>query len=576
MSAGYLLYTGLQTVKNSHNRSGQFWVLFRHFFSRLSYSDLLKFEDQQRESRVVMLVILAVAGLAVAAFVFEPFLLFGLSSLTAANLWRYESLSLTFTMAVAGLIAVANWDKLILDPIDRIHLLPLPIGIRTLYWGKFTSLLAFAVAVAAIANLFSTLIAAAFPAEILKGLFIGGWAHFAANLLCCIFVFLFVALARIMALIIFPTSIGKPLAVLAQILLLLVVLSPLVWFFMIHHSLAIQKAQGSSLFTYYPPLWFSGVYNRLLGVPDALLDHAARLGLVAIAVLLAAYIMASPFCMRRILGGEGPAQPRNSRQPRIKAGMKAFSVANLFHPIQAAVFQYFWQTVTRSREHKLRLTLFLALPVSFLLGMLAHFAMLNDLTARTRDGLLVSMPLLLHLFLIIGMRMTAAYPHTLPANFIFRISEGESLRYYVSGARLAFIASVVLPPLLPCLLLCLLFWEPEAAIFHALYCLAIALLLLEVCLIRYRAVPFAAEHQPGKYKLRYYWLAFLIGSYLYHETFCALGRRLRSNPGGYPVFFLIVILLYALLRLRRAREMNEERLVFQEEPEPALMTLGLD
>jgi len=37
----------------------QFSVLFRHFFSRLSYNELLKFENQQRESRVVLLVILA-------------------------------------------------------------------------------------------------------------------------------------------------------------------------------------------------------------------------------------------------------------------------------------------------------------------------------------------------------------------------------------------------------------------------------------------------------------------------------------------------------------------------------------
>ena len=563
-------------MKVTFSGARQFHVLFRHFFSRLSYSDLLKFEDQQRESRVVLLVMLAVAGLLVAGVVFEPFLLFGLSGLTPADLWRYESLSLTFTMAVAGMIAVANWDKLFLDRLDRIHLLPLPIEVRTLFWGKFTSLLAFAVAVATIANLFATLLAAVFPAELLNGLLIGGWAHYAANLLCSIFVFLFVALLRALVMICFPPGLGKRAAVLAQVLLLFIGLSPLVWFLMIHSSLASLKTQGSALFTYYPPLWFSGVYNRVIGVPDVLLDKAARFGIFAILVLLAMYILASPFCMKRILGSESELPVRCQRSPRFKAGTKIFSAAIPFHPVQVAVFRFFWLTVTRSREHKLRLTMFVALPISFLLGKFAHLYMTGNITASVRDYFLISLPLLLHFFLIIGMRMTIAYPHTLAANFIFRISEGGQLRYYISALRLAFFASVVLPPLLVCFFLCLFFWAPGISLYHALYCLAVAMLFLELCLFKFHIVPFAAEHLPGKFKLRYYWLALCIASYIYFQAFFLLGQRLQKNPGGYLVFFLLAILIYALLRLRQSREMNGARLVFQEEPEPVMMTLGLD
>ena len=460
---------------------------------------------------------------------------------------------------------MTSWDKLSLDHLDRIHLLSLPLKARTLVWGKFAGMLAFAVAVATVANLFPTLIAAAFPAEVLQGLFIGGWAHFAANLLCGVFAFLFVALARILVVIIFPSGRGRYAAVLAQILLLLTALSPLVWFFMIHPSLATLKVQSSSLFTFYPPLWFSGVYNRLIGVPDPFLDDAARLGLAAISILLVACMLASSFCMKKILDGVGPAPVRRRRPPR--TGRKFLPASVFFHPIQAAVFQFFWQTVSRSREHKLRLTL---------LGQFVHLYLQNGFSDGTRDYFLISLPLLLHFFLIIGMRMTAAYPHTLPANFIFRISEVEPLRYYVSGLRMAFTASVVLPPLVVCFFLCLFFWGPWISFLHTLYCLAVAMLFLELCLFEFRIVPFAAEHVPGKYKLRYYWLALLIASYIYYKTFFSLGQRLQRDPAGYSVFFLLAILMYALLRLRRTREMNEARLVFQEEPEPAILTLGLD
>ncbi len=553
----------------------QFRVLFGHFFSRLSYNDLLKFENQGRESRIVLLAMLAVAGMVTANWAYKHFLIFELFDLTPADLWRYETMLVTFSMAIAGVIAVASWDKLFLDRIDQLNLRPMPVGARALFAAKSLGLLAFVAAVTLIGNFFPFLIATAYPHRMLGSLSAGP-AHLAAVLLGSLLVFLAVALLQGLITAFLPPAAGRRAAFFAQILLLLVFLSPFVWFPMLFHSLPALKAGGSAFIRLYPPMWFTGISNRIIGIGDPLLDRAARAGLSAVSLVLVAYLLIARLSLAKFMRGAGAEPPRRRSLILFPAGRRFLAAFFLRHPIQRAVFSFFMQTLRRSREHKLKLTLFLALPVSFLLSQFAYLYLKKGLSGGALDSLLLSLPLSLHFFLIIGMRLTATYPHTLPANFIFRASENGPLRHYLSGFKKGMFCSAVLPPLLVCLPLCLYFWGARPALLHALYSLAVALLLLEVCLFNARKVPFAVEHVPGKFKLRYYWPILVIGYIQYHLMLAGLGQVYREDPSGYPVFFLLVALVYALLRINQRRRMAGERLVFEEEPEPAMMTLGFD
>jgi hypothetical protein len=373
-----------------------------------------------------------------------------------------------------------------------------------------------------------------------------------------------------------PPALGRRAGVLAQMLLLLVFISPFVWFPMLFRSLPDLKAGGSLFFRYYPPLWFTGIFDRIIGINDPILARAARSGLVAVVMVLGAYLLVSGFCLKKFMHAAGAAPDGSWNIFRFPAGRKFFAAFFLRHPVQLAVFSFFMQTLRRSREHKLKLTLFLALPVSFLLSQFAYVYLKKGLAGGALNSLLISMPLALHFFLVIGMRMTIAYPHTLPANFVFRGSENAPLRHYMSGLNKAIFCSTIIPPLILFLPLCLFFWEPLPAVLHALYSLALALLLQGLCFFNFFKLPFASEHMPGKYQLRYYWPALLLGFIQYQLTLASLGKSLRNNPSGYPVFFLIIALLYALLRINQRRRMTGESLVFEEEPEPVMMSLGFD
>jgi hypothetical protein len=549
----------------------QFRILFRHFFSRLFYNDLLKFEDQQRETQITLLALFTVFSGLVAHVAFEPFLLYQIYGMTPADIWRYEALLLTFSMASTGVIAVASWDKLFLDDLDRAHLRPLPVRAQTFFFAKAFSLLAFIFAVTTIGNSAAVFIATAEPADMLGGLFIGGLAHYAAIMLGSLFVFLTVALLQGLLLAFLPPGLGKRIAVFAQMLLLFVFLSPFVWFPMLFRSLPALKAAGSALFHFYPPLWFTGIYNRIIGVHDPIFDPAGRIGLAAAVLALLSYLIISPFCLKKFLRDPGAKPAARRGISRFPAGIRFFRRLFLRHPLQAAVFSFFMQTLRRSREHKLKITLFMALPASFLLSQFAYLYLKKGVARGAIDSLLVSLPLALHFFLIIGLRLAAAYPQSLPANFVFRVSESGPLRQYLNGFRKGMVFGAVLPPLLVFLPL-----GPGPAFLYMLYSLVLALLLLEACLFNYRKIPFASEHVPGKFKLRYYWPVFLIGYIQYHLTFSSLGRELLKHPRGYMVFFPMAALAYASFRFFQNRKTQGAQLVFEEEPEPVMLSLGLD
>jgi len=206
----------------------------------------------------------------------------------------------------------------------------------------------------------------------------------------------------------------------------------LVWFPLVHRSLPALKAAGSAFFRYYPPMWFTGTFQRSL---DSVTPFSMR---------RAAWVCSPSSCCfsvpSRLARQPQEVHPRDGHgagsaaaPSLLSGGRRLLAAVFLRHPVQRAVYSFFMQTLRRSREHKLKLTLFLALPVSYLLSQFVVVYFKKGPSGRALDSLLISMPLALHFFLVIGMRLTAAYPHTLPASFIFRSSESLPLRNYMNG-----------------------------------------------------------------------------------------------------------------------------------------------
>jgi len=573
-----MLLKDMKIFKTISNELRQFYSLSRHFLTRLFYNDLLKFENQQREQQIVLLVIFSVSIGYISQTILSPYLWSKMFNLSVSDLWLQETLILSLNMALIGVITISNWDKLFLDRMDYINLISLPVRARVLFIAKLFSLLIFIVIISTILNIFSSLIFIFYPGNLPNfNAFFGGLAHYLSNLLGSLFVFFAVAFIQSLLMILFKREIFKKVSAFFQFTLLLGFLSVFVWFPMVYKSLPSLKDNGSHFMDYYPPLWFAGIYNHMICNTDPILERNCTIGLIAVFLLVALYLIAVPISLRRYLKNYAVNQKRIKYISLFKYLKQLFQQLFLKHPVQHAIFMFYVKTLKRSKEHKLKLVLYLAFPISFFISRFIHiYIKEGESFFWSVNFYFVSIPIGLYFFLIVGLRLIVIYPIMLEANWIFKISELIQIKNYIKGFKKALIFSSVLPLAIITYPIYHYFWGMKLAIYHTLYCLFIALLLLEVCFINFRKLPFASEYVSGKLKLKYFWPYLLLGFFGYFFSLSKLGVYLLNNPHYYVFFFSIAFILYLGLKFYENHKIKELHLIYEEEPESVMLTLGLD
>ena len=568
----------MKIFETIRNELRQFFSLSKHFLTRLVYNDLLKFEDQQREQQIVLLVIFSVSIGYISHVVLTPYLWSKMFKLSASDLWLQETLILTITMALTGIISISYWDKLFLDQMDYVNLIHLPVRPRMIFISKFFSLLIFIVIISSILNIFSTLIFYFYPGNLHNfNAFFGGLAHYLSNLLGSLFVFFAVAFIQSLLMILFKRKIFKKVSAFFQFTLLLGFLSVFVWFPMVYNSLPSLKDNASHFMDYYPPLWFTGVYNHMIGSIDPILERNRAIGLIAVILSVVLYLLAVPVSLKQYLKNSAVNQKRIKNIPLFKHLKQLFQKLFLKHPVQHAIFMFYIKTLKRSKEHKLKLILILALPISFSVTKFIHIYIKEGASFFwSINFYFVSIPIGLYFFLIVGLRLIVVHPVMLEANWIFKISELIQIKNYIKGFKKGLVFSSVLPLVIITYPFYHYFWGMKLAIYHTLYCLFIALLLLEVCFINFRKLPFASEYVPGKLKLKYFWPYLLLGFLGYFFSLSKLGLYLLNNPHYYIFFFSIAFIIYLSLKFYENHKIKGLHLIYEEEPEPAMLSLGLD
>ena len=117
----------------------QYKILTRHFFRRLFINDFVDFEDQMQVKVIGVLAMLAVFCGHISNMILWKYYLFPENGRS----WVEKGYFFTIIMILMGFISVLEWDTLFLDKRDFSNLCPLPIGPRTLFFSKFTSLVLF-------------------------------------------------------------------------------------------------------------------------------------------------------------------------------------------------------------------------------------------------------------------------------------------------------------------------------------------------------------------------------------------------------------------------------------------------
>ena len=564
-----------------HSLSHPFIVLVKHFVLRLFNNDILTYENERRERVIAILAILAIAGGFISRQLLSPYLYPVFSGATVDNIWVEKATFLTLTMALTGIFTVINRENIFMDRKDFSNLLVLPVNLTTLFAAKFSSVLIFVGILSLAFNLIALVVFTFFLAKMVGvNLFYFGFVHFITNFLANLFVFMAVACIQAVLTLLSGHRLFQRLANLVQVVLLVGFISVFAWLPQVYGQLPRLKATFSPFMIYFPPCWFTGMYEKMVGSKEIIFDIQVYIALLALVVPAGLYFLGIPLTFRRFLNN-APGGIKGSRSSRIFNIIKqAFNTVFLRNPIQRGMFYFIYHTLRRSRFHKLRLTLYMALPVSYILsGLVISYSRGQHSAFETPNAFLISIPLLLYLFLAAGVRMVVRHPFLPDANWVFKMTEDDDKKQYVKGLKKALLCFAGVPSFILMFVFYLYCWGFRPALYHSLYSWVIFLLLVEIFFATYKKIPFAGAYDPGKPNLKMYGILYMVLFFQYVISFSTIGEMLLNNPGNYPFFFAALFGFKLLLVLKRYEMYREDDFHFiydEEEPESVMMTLNIN
>jgi hypothetical protein len=426
-------------VVTTQRRQSQFGVLVGHLLHRFFHNELLASDD---ESKRVMLIAYAVAlpGLLVAMFLFPayhafpPYPLHRLFWPQASDHYFY----VMYSFIVMGAATVYEWDLLFPDLLDIFVLSVLPIAKERLFFARVLALGIFLALVLAGTSALGTIVLPLVAEQ--HNLFRHLLAHATAVAMSGVFAAAsFLSLQGVLL-----NTVGENIfrritpvlqGVSIMVLLAILLLNPT-----ISSSLEVLLTSGSPAVRYFPPFWFLGVYERIMGGPSSpqIFHSLARTGCYALLLVIGCTLLTYPLAYRRRVRQliEG-ARAANSSLRSSTATDGLLHTAVLRLPQQRAIFHFISQTILRYQRQRVMLALYGGLCVALAVaGMLVLRVGSGHIRpALLPAGIRAAIPVLIF-WTVAGFCSVLSSPVDRRGAWIFNIILGRAQAEHLSGTRL--------------------------------------------------------------------------------------------------------------------------------------------
>jgi len=550
---------------------GQFAALVRHFFGRFFDNEFVAGNSEMHVTVTKILALLAAPGVVLPCLRYITYLrLDGYPpDARLPVLWSDRLFFLCFSMLVMGGVTVLEWDALFPDRRDYVSLVPLPIRARTIFLAKVGALAIFLVGFTIAVNAVSIVL---FPiisyrgsaAALLRAIVSHGISIVAAN------TFVFVSLVAIEGVLLNALSVRwfRRASVYVQCAMVFALLSLFFLYPGIASSITEWKTHRPMALYAFPPMWFVGLNEQLLGSSDAVMLTLARLARYGLAMVTlfaaAAYAIAYRRHVRRTLESlEGDAGTRT------RAHQLVGRIADRLvpHPIERAVVAFTGKTIARSARHRIFLAVYVGVGCALILQTIA--------ASGLRQAWL-SVPLLLSFFTLSGMRYIFTLPSELPANWLFRLDENHERRRALNAARRAMWWFAVAPLFVALAPFYFVLWRPGVAAAHLLFGIVISMLLVEALLLDFWKIPFTCSYPAGKANVTLLWIFYWLGFTVYAYSMASLEAWMVLRPWRLAIFYLAAaVVWWGFEQHRRRWDRVGFTLVFEDAADPVVRTLGL-
>lgn len=556
-------------------------VLFHAFFRRLLDNDLVP-EGVDSEDALSWLVPLFAAPAAmVTLWLFPKYaLLVDIAPELFAAASRGDRLFfLGYSMAAVGFLTLLVWEGLLPDRRDAVVLGALPIRGRTVVAARlmaFSALLvgfAFAINVPAAFG-FAFAAGGAGSAFAAVRLFV---AHLATTVGAGVFVALSVVVVQATLFLALPARVVRTVSVAAQLVFVVLLLEWLVFAPGILARLegGEPSQSGAGVLSLLPPIWFLDLYDAWSGIAGTT-SHLASRAIVGTVLALGLAAAACGWIHARMIH-DAPADV--GRPSSMAAGLarRLVFAAVVRHPTEQAVVAFVAKSLTRSRRHRLVLAVYVAVALAFIIGgFLGPFLRGDELLLSQPGVFLLSIPLVLSFFVLVGLRVLFTVPAELGANWLFQMTESDDKSRYLSGVRKAMLLLGPTPIAAATFPVYLALWGMTQAVAHTVFWVLLSAALVEVLLLGFRKVPFTCPFLPGKANAKLLWPLYLLAMLTYGYAAAQLQTWLLKDPWRWAVSCAVVMVgLTAAAVYRKTFPGESKPLVYHESRELPLELLDL-
>ncbi|MEO6805737.1 MAG: hypothetical protein ABI286_07315 [Edaphobacter sp.] len=549
----------------------QFLVLYRSFLMRVI--DLELMSANADTARLLGQFAALFAGM---SYLFTFWLIFA-GGFSRDFFWKMEHFLIATTMVVVSLFSVLCWDSIFPDKGDVLVLAPMPVRPSTLFRAKLAALIA-ALSLSVVSlNIFSGVVWPFLFSITNGGHFIGVVRSLAAYWITMVLagLFMFCCVLGVQGV----TSLVLPRQLFLRLSALLQVAAFFLFFgvYILEPSLQVPRAlalpENLKQLTSLPSYWFFGLFQQLNGsmLPEfALLARRAWEGLaVAICGGVASVLLAYFQTMQKVV-----------EEPDIMPGVHRIGWTLRFGSLlKTCVTLFSFRTLLRSRQHRVLLSFYLgtglAIVLAYVKTPLGQKRFLHGPRGGLVDVALLVASLWTICFAVLGVRVVIAMPHTLRANWIFRMTETRSVPEYVAAVRRSLVV-MALAPVWLLLAVLFLFRLPTLPVVGHLIALGlVGMIVVEFCLYGFHKLPFACSYLPGQSKVHVvFWGLLLVIAPLSAARFEA---RMLHRPFSYLCIIALLAMILVAARWRtNSSAQSAEELVFEEEYPPELLALGLD
>lgn len=566
-------------------------TLTRHFLRRFLENDLISPEADRAQLLAVVGASLFSTTLFATMFMSLPYISVGwtpaglaLSALSDRHFY------IALSMTVSALLAVAQWDSLVVDVRDASILEPLPTRPTTIRRAKLAAVAILGMAAALIVNLMPTLVfpwllvfTTRLPVVSMLRLMA---THAVVTVAAAAWAYMSVIALRETLMALLPARVLSFVSPLVQGALIVALGSAL----LLIPPASTRVAQRG--FTEWraasPPMWFLGVYEVMAG--DVLLEaprtrlsprqvrgdaaavrvykrhqpefaalaQRARLASVLVALLTTIAYMWNA----RRFPSAAPAQWRRRRwNPARRPGRLRI----VRRQTDRAGFSFTLAAIWRSSIHRLTIACAGAAGVAAAVVTLSGLDIQDSATAGDVSTAVFAIQPMFYGALLVAFRHAVRVPAELRANWAFRLAWRDREREFLTGVRLAVLVGIVVPALAIVLPLFWLLLGLPVAIGHAALGFAGAMVVLEALFLSYDKVPFTCTYLPSenlKTLAIPYVVIFLIGA----STFAGMERASLLDPAAAVRTIGLLSVIYVGLHAASLRQMKRLPIDFDEAP----------